>query len=142
MRYLGLDIGVKRCGIAISDKTNLLATPYKTVSYNYEDYQNLANIIDEIIKLNNITDLVIGMPINMDGTKGFAAKRSEGFKDYLKTETINIHYIDERLTTVSAMNILHENGKNEKNGKKVIDTLSACLILEIFMKRIENEKGK
>ncbi len=135
MRYLGLDLGTKRCGVAISDKTNLIACPLSLINYNSEDYESLAKEISLIIKENEITDLVIGLPKNMDGSSGFATKRSDRLLECLELGDVSVHFIDERLTTVMASNILRDNGKNAKKQKKMIDTLSACLILEDFMKR-------
>ncbi len=139
-RYLGLDLGTKNCGIAISDKTNIIACPLKTIRYRENDYDYLANEINEIIKNNDITDLILGNPKNMDGSSGFATKRGELLLEKIENKDIKIHLIDERLSTVYAQNILHDAGKDIRKSKKIIDTLSACLILETFMKKVENGK--
>ncbi len=136
MRILALDLGTKRCGVAISDKTNIIACPHSLLSYYNEDYKNLADQLQVILEDNCITDLVIGKPINMDGSSGFATKRGEILLEFLNTENINVHFIDERLTTVMASNILRESGKDTRKSKKIIDTLSACIILETYMKRL------
>ena len=140
MRYLGLDLGTTTLGIAISDKTNTLVSPYKLISFKKEEY---ASIIDELLKViseNNITDVVLGLPKNMDNSLGFASERSINFQKLLEDEGINVHLQDERLTTVEAINILKNNGmKNIKQHKKT-DILSAVLILETYLKRKDNEK--
>ncbi len=140
MRVLALDLGTKRCGVAITDQSNTIACPVKTISYKSEDYDFLAKEINSIILENKVTDLVIGKPKNMDGSEGFATKRSDELLKFINKEGINIHFEDERLTTIFAQNILHFNGKDTRQSKKVIDTLSACLILETFMKRVENAR--
>lgn len=138
MRYLGLDLGTKSCGIAISDKTNILSTPKDPIFYDHEDYENLHEKLLPIIKENNITDIVIGLPKNMDGSLGFAAERSINFAQVLKEDGLIVHFVDERLSTVEAMSILHFTGKTEKNSKKVIDSVSANIILETFLRGQKN----
>lgn len=138
MRYLGLDLGTKSCGIAISDKTNILSTPKDPIFYEREEYEKLHEKLLPIIKENNITDVVIGLPKNMDGSLGFAAERSINFAQVLKEDGLTIHFVDERLSTVEAMSILHFTGKTEKNSKKVIDSVSANIILETFLRGQKN----
>ncbi len=138
MRYLGLDLGTKSCGIAISDKTNILSTPKDPIFYELEEYEKLHEKLLPIIKENNITDVVIGLPKNMDGSLGFAAERSINFAQVLKEDGLTVHFVDERLSTVEAMSILHFTGKTEKNSKKVIDSVSANIILETFLRGQKN----
>lgn len=138
MRYLGLDLGTKSCGIAISDKTNILSTPKDPIFYEREEYEKLHEKLLPIIKENNITDVVIGLPKNMDGSLGFAAERSINFAQVLREDGLTVHFVDERLSTVEAMSILHFTGKTEKNSKKVIDSVSANIILETFLRGQKN----
>lgn len=138
MRYLGLDLGTKSCGIAISDKTNILSTPKDPIFYEREEYEKLHEKLLPIIKENNITDVVIGLPKNMDGSLGFAAERSINFAQVFKEDGLTVHFVDERLSTVEAMSILHFTGKTEKNSKKVIDSVSANIILETFLRGQKN----
>lgn len=135
MRILGLDLGTKTCGISISDKTNIIATPLETIKFKENDYNFLSEYLTKIISEENITDVVIGKPQNMDGSSGFATKRSDEIMPVLKKMKVKVHYIDERLTTIQAQKILHNVGKDVKKSKKIIDTVSACLILEAFLKR-------
>ena len=108
MRYLGLDLGTKTLGVAITDKTNTLSSPLKTIRFAFEDYDAALNEVKDIIINNNITEIALGMPINMDGTKGFASERSLKFKKLLEEtfSDIKITLIDERLSSISAHNIL------------------------------------
>ena len=139
MRYLALDLGTKSCGIAISDKMNVLANPKEPIFFETADYEALLKSINKIISENDITDVVLGLPKNMDGSLGFAAERSINFANMLN-DNVKIHFVDERLSTVEAMNILHFSGKTEKNSKKIIDSVSASIILETFLRSLNNEK--
>src|SRR5574344_250954 len=103
MRYLGLDLGTKSCGISISDKNNVLCFPKEPIFYDQEDYENLLKKILAIILEDDITDVVLGLPKNMDGSMGFAAQRSIDFASRLKEKNIVVHFVDERLSTVEAM---------------------------------------
>ena len=139
MRYLGLDLGTKTLGVAITDKANIIASPLKTIHFNFEDY---GSALEEVIKIANeygITELALGMPLNMNGTKGFATERSLNFKKMLEDSlNLPVTLIDERLTSVQAHNILSNNGSKEINHKKVVDAVAATLILETFLKRKES----
>ncbi len=140
MRYLGLDLGTTTLGIAITDKTNTLVTPLKLIKFKSEDYESLLGELNNIIDENHITDIVLGLPKNMDNSLGFAAERSIKFKELLQKEGINVHLEDERLTTVEAINILKNNGNKNIKKKEKTDVLSAVLILESYLKRNKNEK--
>lgn len=135
MRYLGLDLGTKTLGIALSDKTNLLACPYKTLRFKDNNYESIIDELLQIIKDNDITDIALGLPKNMDSSLGFAAQRSENFKCFLQQKVnIPITLVDERLTSVMAHNILKDNEKKVIKHKKIVDEVAACLILESFIK--------
>ena len=137
MRYLGLDLGTKTLGIAISDKTCNIASPLTTIRFTQEDYESLINPLNNIISKYDITHIVLGLPKNMDGSLGFAAKRSKTFKNLLeKNINIPVELFDERLTSVMAHNILSENGKKTINHKQVVDTLAAVIILEDYLKKV------
>ena len=135
MRYLGLDLGAKTLGVAISDKTNMLACPYKTLRFSENNFENILDELLSIINENNITEIALGLPKNMDSSLGFAAQRSKEFEKVLKEKTnIPIILIYERLTSVMAHNILHNNDKKAIKHKKIVDEVAACLILESFIK--------
>ena len=138
MRVLGLDLGTKTLGLAISDKTNTLASPLKTIVYS--DYDSLLVTLKMIIDEYQITDLVLGLPKNMNNSLGFASERSMTFYELLKQNfDINIHLQDERLSTVEAEKILINNGNMRRNKRKVvIDSVAAMIILENFLKKESN----
>lgn len=135
MRYLGLDLGTTSLGVAISDKTNTLASPLKLIKFKKEDYNHALMELLEIILEYNISDVVLGLPKNMDNSLGFAAKRSMNFKSLLESKNINVYLEDERLTTVEAINIMKNNGTKKINQSGKTDILSAVLILDNFLKR-------
>jgi len=136
MRYLGLDVGTKTIGVAISDKTGLIASPLKVIRFD-DINQGIKEVI-QILKEFEIAEIVIGLPKNMDNTEGFASKRSIEFENLLAKETeIQISFIDERLTSVEAEKILINNGLRREKRKKQIDALAAVLILETYLKRKE-----
>ena len=137
MRYLGLDLGTKTLGVAISDKTNSIASPLTTLRFNNEDYESLIPPLRDIITDNNITTIVLGLPKNMDSSLGFAAQRSKNFKTIIeKNIKIDVVLEDERLTSVMAHNILSDNGKKTIHHKKVVDEVAATLILEDYLKKV------
>lgn len=138
MRVLGLDLGTKTLGVAVSDKTNTLASPLKTIVF--QNYDNLLIELKMIIDEYQITDLVLGLPKNMNNSLGFASSRSMEFYELLKTKfDLNIHLQDERLSTVEAEKILINNGNMRREKRKnVIDSVAAMIILENFLKKESN----
>ncbi len=133
MRYLGLDLGTKTLGLAISDKTGLIASPYKVLRYN--DINILLEELKKIIDKENIQGLVLGLPKNMNGSLGFASDRSLKFKEILENNfDLPVFLVDERLSTVEAENILLDADMSRKKRKKVIDGLAASIILDTFLK--------
>ena len=135
MRYLGLDLGTTSLGVAISDKTNTLVSPYKLIKFAKEDYKTALTELLKIINEEHIGTVVLGLPKNMDNSLGFAAKRSMDFKEMIEEKGIKVILEDERLTTVEAINIMKNNGVKNINKQGKTDMLSAVLILENFLKR-------
>lgn len=140
MRYLGLDLGTKTLGVAVTDKSNILASPLKTIRFSFEDYYAPIEELKKIIAEYKITEVILGNPINMDGSRGFASDRSMKFKKILEENIdLPITLIDERLSSIEAHNILSTNGKKEIKHKENVDAVAASLILESFLKRKEND---
>lgn len=143
MRYLGLDLGTKTLGVAITDKTKTLASVLKVIRFKSEDYNTALDGVLDIIKEYDIEKIALGNPKNMNNTCGFASKRSENFKKLLEEKTnIPIYLIDERLSTTEAENILIKADLSREKRKKVIDGLAAQIILETFIKMEENKNGQ
>lgn len=133
MRYLGLDLGTKTLGLALSDKTNTIASPYKTI--HFKEQEELITQLQEIVADKEIGTFVLGYPKNMNNSSGFAVERTEKFKNILENSfDLPIILIDERLTTVEAENILIATDTKRKKRKKIIDSYAAALILDTYLK--------
>ena len=135
MRYLGLDLGTKTLGLAISDPTGMIATSYKIIRHD-EEYDKLVEMVALEIQDNKIDELVLGFPKNMDNTIGERGQIAISFKEQLEQELkIPVHLQDERLTTVQAENLLISNDTSRKKRKKVIDSVAATIILQSYLDR-------
>ena len=135
MRYLGLDLGTRTLGLSISDQTGMIATSYKILRHN-EEYDKLVDMLEEEIKSNNISELVLGFPKNMNNTVGERGEIALAFKEKLESRfQMPVHMQDERLSTVEAENILIANDTSRKKRKKVIDGLAATIILQSYLDR-------
>ena len=134
MRLMGIDFGDARVGVALSDPLCIMSQGYKTIKNDGTD--SLFSEIAEIIKEKEVTKIVVGLPKNMDNSEGFRTDATKEFVEKLKTVTdVPIEFCDERLTTVSAHGFLSEMNVRGKKRKGAVDTLSAALILETYMKK-------
>jgi putative Holliday junction resolvase len=138
MRILGIDYGDARTGIAITDALNITVQGLETI-YNNGNDKIILKKIDELLEKYEIETIVVGYPLNMNGTKSERTEVTEKFIHKLKCKynTLKIKSIDERLTTVAAhktMNLLDVN-KNKK--KNIVDTISAVYILETYLKSVD-----
>lgn len=140
MRYLGLDLGTKTLGIAISDETNLIASRLTTIFFTDEDYQSLLNPLEDIIKEFNIQKLVLGYPKNMNNTVGKRALITLEFKKSLE-EKFGLEVImeDERLTSVISNQVLISANVSRKKRKKKVDGLASTLILQSYLDKINKK---
>lgn len=136
MKYLGLDLGTRTLGISISDLTHTIATTYKTIRYEENDYDYLLKELKQIIDQEQIEKIVLGLPKNMNNTIGESAIRCLVFKEKIEN-LLNIEVImqDERLTTVEATNYMLEANISRKKRKKKIDSLAANIILQSYLDR-------
>lgn len=139
MRIIGLDYGSVTCGVALSDESFLIASPMETI--RYKEMDELLSKLDIYFSKYEIGVIVLGNPINLDGS---ISKRSEitlEFKTILENRyDVQVVLEDERLTSVIVNNILIENNTRRENRKKVVDKLAACLILESYLDRRNNGK--
>lgn len=135
MRYLGLDLGSKTLGMALSDASGLIASSYQIIRHN-EEYDQLVEEVKTVVEEKQIDKIVLGFPKNMDNTIGFKGELSLEFKKKLEKE-IHVEVIlqDERLTTKQAENMLISNDTSRKKRKKVIDALAATIILQSYLDR-------
>lgn len=136
MRTLGIDYGDARVGIAISDALGITAQGLETISYNGND-KILLRRLDEIITEYNVSKIIVGMPINMNGTKTIRAEVTEKFIHKLKCKynKIEIETVDERLTTVEAHKTMNFLDINKTKKKGLVDTISAVYILETYLNK-------
>lgn len=138
MRYLGLDLGSRTLGIAISDKSGIIARSLKIIRHE-EDYEGLLTEVKKIVEEEEVEAIVLGYPKNMNNSIGEKAKLSETFKEKLeKICNITVYLEDERLTTKQATDILISNNTSRKKRKKVIDSMAATIILQSYL----DKKGK
>ena len=136
-RLIGLDLGIKRIGIAICDDKRKIASPYKTIEYKNMDY--LVNELKNIIKDNNIFALIIGNPINMDGSFGKSAQSINDKAKVIEKELdLIIAMWDERLSTSGAFNISSNLDINFSKKKKNIDEKAAAFILQGALDYLNN----
>ena len=143
MKYLGLDLGSKTLGIAISDASNTIASVLKTIRFSDEDYQSLIEPLKEILINNEIKTVILGYPLNMNGTVGVRAEICLKFKEMLEQQlNVSVVMEDERLTSVISNQILIEADLSRKKRKKKVDGLAAQIILQSYLDRkggIKNE---
>ncbi|MBO6148746.1 MAG: Holliday junction resolvase RuvX [Lachnospiraceae bacterium] len=136
MRYMGLDYGSKTVGVALTDETGTIARGLETIRRPVEKRlrRTLARI-EELIVLHNVGGLVVGLPLNMDGSEGERAEKVRVFADKLMRRTgLPLHFMDERLTTVEAYEILDSvDIRDEKSRQEKVDSIAAAVILEDFL---------
>ena len=134
-KIMGLDVGTKRIGIALSDFLLLTAQPCETI--NREPEESAIQKITNIIKENSVKKIIIGLPKNMNGTIGSQAEDCMNFSNLLKKnlEDVEIIFEDERLTSRQAENILAMQGKKYTKNKGLVDLKSACIILQQYLDR-------
>ena len=143
MRYIGLDLGSKTCGIALSDALGMMAHAYKTVVFESDDYDTALDLVEKEMADNQVDVVVLGYPKHMNGDVGIRGQISEQFKEALEEETgKKVILWDERLTTVASEKILIEGRVRRENRKKYIDQLAAVNILQGYLDslKVRNEQ--
>lgn len=133
MKYIGLDLGTKTLGVSFSDPLGMVARSHSIVRHN-EDYEYLVLEVEKLMKEENATKVVLGLPKNMNNTVGERALKSYEFKKMLEDRlNVEVYLEDERLSTKEAENLLIKNDTSRKKRKKVIDSLAATIILQSFL---------
>jgi len=131
MRYLAIDYGEKHIGLAICDPGEMIASPLSVLTGRQE---NLIAKIADIIKFENAEAVVLGLPLNMDDTAGYQAKRVHNFAERMKQHIdIPIYLHDERLSSFDAEKRLAGVGLTRKKKKKHLDAVAAASILQSFL---------
>lgn len=131
-RILGLDVGDKRIGIAISDPLGITAAGLETLRRT--NTQNDATAIYELAKRHGVVKIVIGLPLNMDGSSGDQAEKTRGFgRKLARISQLPIVYEDERLSTISAIRTLTLQKVKTGHNKELVDRQAAAIILQRFL---------
>lgn len=139
MRVVGLDYGSVTCGVAISDETLLIASPVETI--RYKTMEELLTKLDIYFNEYKIDKIVLGNPINLDGSISTRSELTLLFKDELiKRYNKEVIMMDERLTSVIVNNMLIMGNTSRENRKKVVDKLAASVILQSYLDRSNNGK--
>ena len=139
MRYLGIDLGSKTIGLAIYDPTLTIASSFKTIFFENEDYESTIDDIKLIVKENDIGKIVLGLPKNMNNTLGERALITTNYKKLLE-DNIDVPVVmyDERLTSVISNSILIEADMSRKKRKKKVDSIAAQVILQDYLNKEKN----
>ena len=141
MRYLGLDLGTRTLGTAISDTTLTIAITHETIRFNDSDYDSLIPKIKELIEEYKISKIILGFPKNMNNSIGERGQVTLEFKEKIE-KSLNVEVImqDERLTTVEATNYMIEADISRKKRKKKVDSLAANIILQAYLDKERKTK--
>ena len=137
MRILALDVGDVRIGLAISDALGITANPLDTYVRAKNDEEYDAKTLAKLAEEKGVQRIVLGLPLNMDGTEGDRVVKTRAFAELLSKYTaIPLDYQDERLTTVTAEHVLIEQGMRREKRKTVIDRVAATIILRCYLDRV------
>lgn len=137
MVIMSVDFGRSRTGIAICDKSEFLASPVTVINEKY--VPALVHKVATLAVERNVELIVVGLPVNMDGSEGESARNARRFADDLqKTSGIDVDMMDERCTTMEAHQFLNATNTRGKKRKAVVDAVSAVIILENYMSRRKN----
>jgi putative Holliday junction resolvase len=136
MKYIGLDLGSRTLGVAISDETGFLARAYDTFRFKDDDYQRAIEYTIDVCKKENVKEVVLGLPKHMNGDAGIRADISISFKEEIeKKSDIKVHLEDERLTTIIVDKAMIEGNIRRDKRRQKKDELAAVVILQGFLDR-------
>ena len=134
LRLLGLDVGDRRIGVAVSDPTGLLASPISV--YRRSDDLRDADHIVSLVEEYEASGVVVGLPMNMDGSEGPQAEKTRHFADILRRRGLQILFWDERLSTMEATRLLMEHRHTRRKVRSRVDMTAAALILQSYLDRV------
>ncbi|KAB8127304.1 Holliday junction resolvase RuvX [Gracilibacillus oryzae] len=136
-KVLGLDVGSKTIGVAVSDALGWTAQGLTTLYWEEPDYSSVEEDFRQLIEENDINKIVVGLPKNMNGTIGPRGEASQDFAAFMEeTFSVEVIFWDERLTTMAAEKVLLEADMSRKKRKKVIDKMAAVMILQGYLDSI------
>ena len=140
MKIIALDIGTVRIGIATSDIMEIIASAYEV--YRRKNLDSDVKYIAELVSKLDAGEIVIGLPLKLDGTEGQSVEMAKSFGEKLSEMTnVPIVYQDERLSTVSAQRILIESGMRREKRKDKVDSVAATFILQTYLDKKSLKKG-
>ena len=139
-RILALDIGDVRIGVAVSDDTRLIATPVEVIHRVGwgPDVRRIRQLCDQY----HTTQVLSGLPLNMDGSEGFQAQKVRKFCEQVEKAGLTVYYQDERLTTVTAEDALLEDNMSREDRKQHVDKVAAAIILQQYLDSLREAKNK
>ena len=142
MRILGLDFGSKTVGVAVSDPTGLIATGVEIIRRDREDkLRKTCARIEELIGQYEVERIVLGCPFNMDDSSGDRVLKTTQFKEMLERRTgLPVEFMDERLSTVEAIELMNEAGIAGKERKEYVDKIAATFILQWYLDEKNSER--
>lgn len=139
-RVMALDVGEKTIGVAVSDESETFAFPREAIQRQEGHRRDMA-ALRQIIEADGIEEIVVGMPIMMNGTRGIQAEKAEAFVETLRRFTpLPIHTQDERLSTSEAEKALIAADRRREERKKVVDSMAASVILQSYLARKRREQ--
>lgn len=142
MRVIGCDLGTKTLGLALSDLSGFLASPYQTIRFAEDDYEHAAEQLMDVIDKEKVETIVLGLPKHMNGSLGISAQRSIDFKALLAEFTdLPVILEDERLSTVAAQKSMLMAEMNRQKRKTSIDQMAATMILQGYLDRLRSQRG-
>jgi len=138
-KILGIDYGDRHTGFSISDDLGIIALPLAT--FTAGGMREVVDYVEALVKKHDAHQIVLGLPINMDGTEGERAQKSRRLAKVLEKVTgLEVVLKDERLTTVSALRVLDEGGVKGQKRQNTVDTMSAQIILQTYLDTIKNQE--
>lgn len=140
MVILGVDLGKARTGVAVCDKSELLASPVEVV--NEHNRERLLERVAQLAKERRAKQIVVGLPRNMDGSEGESAQNARAFgAELAETTGLPVDFSDERGTTITAHGFLNETNTRGKRRKATVDAVAATIILQDYLDYRRNRKG-
>ncbi len=140
LRLLGLDVGDKRIGVALSDPTGMLATPL--IVYHRRDITVDVDYVIDLAREHEVVGVVVGLPKNMNGTEGPQAEKTREFAMAVASAGIPIYFWDERLSTVEASRRMVQQRPRRRGGQRHLDAEAAAIILETYLDSVRSKGGR
>ena len=141
MKYIGLDLGSRTLGVAISDEMGILARAYDTLRFRDDDYEKAIEYTIDICKKEKVSTVVLGLPKHMNNSEGIRVESTMEFKEKLERRLgLEVVMWDERLTTVAADRTMMEAGIRRENRKEYVDMLAAQFILQGYLDSLAFKK--